>query len=167
MDAGGRIATIRSGPSFGSPKQFAIDQSFESQKSKENSMRKHSKRVASLCCALALVVLSAVGIGTRAVAAAEFPVGSYTLADYTLTFGDAGQFRVMKGDQLGVEGEYSITGEQLRLTDKQGPFACGNGQETGTYTWKYEGDSLTLSAVSDPCGGRAQAIAGKPWKRKP
>jgi hypothetical protein len=130
-------------------------------------MRKPSNRIAGLFCALALVMVSAIGSSVRTAAAADFPVGSYSLADFTLTFGDNGQFKVMKGDKLAVEGEYSVQGEQLRLTDKQGPFACGNGQETGTYTWKYEGDSLTLTKVSDPCEGRSQAISGNAWKRKP
>jgi hypothetical protein len=127
-------------------------------------MRSSSNRIVGLSCILALV-LSVVGAST--VAAADFPVGSYTLADFTLTFGDKGVFRVMKGEQLGVEGEYSVTGEQIKLTDKQGPFACANGQETATYTWKLEGDTLTLTKVSDPCDGRAQAISGQGWKRKP
>lgn len=37
---------------------------------------------------------------------------------------DKGQFRVSKGEEVLVEGEYTVKGDQLQLTDKRGPIAC-------------------------------------------
>ena len=99
--------------------------------------------------------------------AADFPQGTYASAEYTIVFADKGQFRVMTGEELAVEGEYTVKGDQLILTDKRGPLACtGEGMETATYGWKYEGEMLTLSKVKDECSGRSAGLTAGPWKRK-
>ena len=99
--------------------------------------------------------------------AADFPQGTYTSSEYTIVFADKGQFRVSTGEELVVEGEYTVKGEQLMLTDKRGPLACtGEGMETATYRWKYEGEMMTLSKVEDKCSGRSAGLTAGPWKRK-
>lgn len=99
--------------------------------------------------------------------AADFPQGTYASAEYTIVFADKGQFRVMTGEEVVVEGEYTVKGEQLTLTDKRGRLACtGEEMATATYGWKYEGESLTLSKVEDKCEGRSAGLTAGPWKRK-
>ena len=99
--------------------------------------------------------------------AADFPQGTYASGDYTIVFADKGQFRVSSGEELVVEGEYTIKGKQLILTDKGGRLACvGEGMQTATYEWKSEGETLTLSKVEDKCTGRSQGLTAGPWKRK-
>ena len=99
--------------------------------------------------------------------APDFPQGTYTSGEYTIVFADKGQFRVNTAEELVVEGEYMVKGEQLILTDKRGSLACtGEGMETGTYGWKYEGEMLTLSKVEDKCPGRSAGLTAGPWKRK-
>ena len=116
--------------------------------------------------ALVLVICAVVG-ASIAFAAADFPLGSYTVEGYAIVFADKGKFSVNKGDEVLVEGEYTVKGDQLQLTDKRGLIACtGEGQETGTYGWKYEGDVLTLSKLEDKCEGRSAAMTSRPWKRK-
>ncbi len=116
--------------------------------------------------ALTLVICAVVG-ASIAFAATDFPLGSYTVEGYAIIFADEGKFRVSKGDEVLVEGEYTVKGDRLQLTDKRGVIACtGDGQETGTYGWKYEGDVLTLSKVEDKCEGRSAAMTARPWKRK-
>jgi len=116
-------------------------------------------------CALALWAYAA-GAAARAPAAAAFPQGVYAAEEYTMTFADAGQFRVSVGEKVMVEGEYTIKGDRLRLTDKRGPIACTRaGQETGTYGWKYDGETLTLAKIEDPCEPRSAALTAQPWKR--
>src|SRR4029450_2661972 len=105
--------------------------------------------------------------GAPTFAAADFPQGTYTSGEYTIVFADKGQFRVSKGEELVVEGEYTVKKEQLRLTDKRGRLACtGEGVDTATYAWKYEGEMLTLSKVEDKCPGRSSGLTAGPWKRK-
>ena len=99
--------------------------------------------------------------------AADFPQGTYTSGEYTIVFADKGQFRVSTGEELVVEGEYTVKGEQLILTDKRGRLACnGEGMETATYAWKFERETLTLSKVEDKCSGRSAGLTAGPWKRK-
>lgn len=104
---------------------------------------------------------------TNLFAAADFPQGTYASGEYTIVFADKGQFRVSTGEELVVEGDYTVKGEQLILTDKRGRLACtGEGMETATYGWKYEGEMLTLSKVEDKCPGRSAGLTAGPWKRK-
>src|SRR5688572_33406968 len=99
--------------------------------------------------------------------AADFPQGTYASGEYTIVFADKGQFRVSTGEKLVVEGEYTVKGEQLILTDKQGELACtGEDVATATYRWKYEGEMLTLTKVDDKCPGRSAGLTAGPWKRK-
>lgn len=99
--------------------------------------------------------------------AADFPQGTYTSGEYTIVFADKGQFRVSTGEELVVEGEYTVKEGQLTLTDKRGRLACtGEGMETATYAWKYEGELLTLTKVEDKCPGRSAGLTAGPWKRK-
>jgi hypothetical protein len=55
-----------------------------------------------------------------------------------------------------------VTGDLLEVTDEKGSMACGGEQKTGTYKWKLEGKSLIFTKVQDECGGRANAMTGKP-----
>jgi hypothetical protein len=97
----------------------------------------------------------------------EFPIGSYSSAAYTLAFKGDGSFQVLKSGYALVEGEYAISGPQIRLTDKRGPFACtGPGQATGTYNWKVGNGALVLSKVQDDCGDRSASFAASPWKKQ-
>lgn len=124
-------------------------------------MTKQARLLCNLICVLALISCTALG------AAADFPQGAYSAGEYTITFAEKGQYRVSKGEEVLVEGEYTVKGDQLQVTDKQGPIACKEaGQETGTYGWKYEAELLTLSKVKDACQGRSGAMTTQPWKRK-
>ena len=119
----------------------------------------------SFLCVSAFVIWMAES--PHLVLASDFPIGSYSSGPYTLIFEANGDFRVVKSGYALVEGEYSADGGELKLTDKRGPFACtGEGQATGTYTWKLEGTMLKLSEVEDRCADRSQSFAGTPWKKE-
>ena len=121
-------------------------------------MMKQAKVLFTIFCMLAVVTN---------VYAADFPQGTYTSGEYTIVFADKGQFRVSTGEELVVEGEYTVKGEQLTLTDKRGRLACtGEDMQAATYTWKYEREMLTLSKVEDNCSGRSAGLTAGPWKRK-
>ena len=106
-------------------------------------------------------------LGGFAFAANDFPGGSYTSGPYTLEFKPDKSFRMLKSGYALVEGEYSVTGGQIQLTDKRGPFACsGPGQATGTYSWNIEKRMLSLHKIEDKCADRSSSFAGPPWKQK-
>ena len=128
-------------------------------------MMKRARLLFGLFLVLAFITNIAVGVAP-ARAAWDFPQGTYTAGEFAIVFGDKGQFRVSKGEETQVEGEYTIAKDQLTLVDKGGPMACGEGAEKGTYRWKHEADTLTFVKVDDPCEGRSQALPSQPWKRK-
>ncbi len=98
--------------------------------------------------------------------AGEFPLRSYTAHEsVTVTFEGEGKFRVVDGKDTVVTGSYRVKGDQLELTDKDGPWACRkDGEQTGTYKWKIEGGALTFSKVSDRCNARSGTLTPGTWQ---
>ncbi len=129
-------------------------------------MIKQARLLFSLLWVLAVVMNSAGGV-TPSQGMSHFPRGTYTAGDYTMVFGNKGQFRVSKREELQVEGEYTVNGDQVTLIDKRGPFACTTaGQQTGKYRWKYEAEMLTFTVLDDKCEGRSADLPAQPWKHK-
>ena len=101
--------------------------------------------------------------------AADFPVGTYRVdgAKSTLAFDDKGQFRVEEGQKMLVTGQYTIKGNQIEFTDKEGPWACTTaGELSGTYNWNSENSVLTFSKVVDACKDRVGSLATVKWKQQ-
>jgi hypothetical protein len=114
----------------------------------------------------AVFIASMLGI-PLASAAPEFPAGKYQAGEVSMQFDGRGHFKVSKGGQAVVDGEYTARADQIKLTDKSGAWACSSkGEETGSYLWKYEGDTLTFSKVEDRCEGRAGDLPQHGWKRQ-
>ncbi len=118
--------------------------------------------------ALALVTL--VLATAPALAASNFPTGTYAVRGVaaTATFDNKGQVRVNKHGVMEVAADYAVKGDQLRLTDKSGPWACTKaGEQTGTYRWKYDSGVLAFTKVADTCKPRADTLTKYVWKRQP
>ena len=98
-------------------------------------------------------------------AAPTFPAGKYKAGEISIQFDGRGHVKVSQGDRALVDGEYTTNADQLKLTDKSGPMACPKDEQTGTYRWKYESGTLTLSIVEDRCDGRSGDLTGRQWKR--
>ena len=98
--------------------------------------------------------------------AADPPTGTYAAkGNITLTLDGNGQFRVSDGKGTKVAGSYTIKGDQLQLTDKDGPWACTKTEEqSGTYTWKLDDSVLTLVKVRDLCTDRVGSLTMTSWK---
>ena len=114
----------------------------------------------------AIAFMAAALLTGVATAASNLPSGSYSSGPYTLEISRDGSFKVVKSGYALVEGEYSVSGQQIRLTDRKGPFACiGPEQATGTYNWKLERGELLLRKVEDKCSDRSASFA-VPWKKQ-
>jgi len=101
--------------------------------------------------------------------AADFPAGTYEAkgAPYTVSFDGRGQFQVHQGDKLQVAGTYAVKAGELKLTDAQGPWACTkDGEQTGTYAWKFENAVLTLNKMTDKCEDRVKSLVDLAWTRQ-
>lgn len=122
------------------------------------------KRATSILAAF-LFATTATLIGASSASAADFPAGSYSLSGVTLSFDGNGHFRGSQKDTVKVEGDYTVQGDQLKVTDRSGPWACP-AEQTGVYRWKSEGDTLTLSKITDACADRVGSLTPHPWKKQ-
>ncbi len=128
-------------------------------------MFNHSRHPQSL---VAAALLASLALALTPALAADFPIGSFAAngGAVTMTFDGKGQFRVVKKDAMVVAGQYSIKGEQLEITDMQGPWACTKADEkTGTYRWTLDKSELTFSKVADRCEDRVQSLTSAKWQR--
>jgi hypothetical protein len=116
---------------------------------------------------IALAIATCSALAAPPALAGDFPAGAYTVPGVTLTFEGNGHFRATQKDAMKVEGDYTIDGDQLQITDKSGPWACTKpAEQTGTYRWKAEGDTLTFSKVADTCKDRVDSLTPHPWKKQ-
>jgi hypothetical protein len=126
-----------------------------------------SKRYSRSLARLTLVSLLTLPLSSAF--AADFPVGSYAAEGHTLTLAldGNGQFRVTEKEVVQVSGRYSVKGDQIELTDTDGPWACTKaGEQTGTYHWKMGKSVLTLSKVADQCEDRVGSLVKVRWKQQ-
>jgi imidazolonepropionase-like amidohydrolase len=73
-------------------------------------------------------------------------------------------FRASVGAQLGAAGRVVWRGDTITVRDTAGARACQRDLE-GRYTANISGDTLRLSIVADPCGGRRAVFSGGPYVR--
>ena len=113
-----------------------------------------------------LLAFNATLTTSLAVAASNFPVGDYAAGEIVMHFDASGHVRLTQGKQVLVDGDFTVDGNNIRLTDKSGPMACAKGEETGVYRWTLDHDALTLAKIDDKCEGRSGDIVAQPWKRR-
>jgi hypothetical protein len=130
-------------------------------------MRKHrSSMLGSFVAAIALAVIACLALAPAF--AAEFTTGSYEAKGLVMTFAKGQQWHLNKGADVVVSGTYVVKGDQLEITDVEGPWACNKtaGMETGTYTWKVDDAVLTFTKVADACNERSKPMTSMQWKRQ-
>ena len=64
--------------------------------------------------------------------------------------------------QVVIRMSCAVNGNTLTMVN-QNPGEHGCPDQKGTYTINFKGNDFTLSVVSDPCEGRAHALAGVIW----
>lgn len=68
------------------------------------------------------------------------------------------RFAITRNRQPAIAGSVAITAKKITFHDLSGPFKCAASQAVGTYGWHIHGNSLTLTAVKDPCAGRKAVL---------
>ena len=130
------------------------------------NMRKHPKLSRSIGQA---ALATGLAIAFFPAFAADFPAGTYLAegSKTTVKF-EKGQFVVEDAQKTVVTGKYTIKGSQMRITDKDGPWACTkDGEQSGTYRWTYVDSVLTFQKVADACADRVGSLQGVKWKTQP
>lgn len=99
------------------------------------------------------------GEGSSSASDAEALVGSWAHPENgrTNTFTADGEYFVSDGEEVLAEGTYTATSTTVEFVGETGPIAC---EETGTYEWEVEDDTLTLTVVEDDCTGRRSGLDG-------
>jgi hypothetical protein len=109
---------------------------------------------------------SVVGTYSATVAAGEPAVQEHSLTGaWTVEFVANGSLSVtaptsFTGTRTGYS--YVLNGEEL-VTDLFGSDVCTT-LLPGTYRWERMDDTVTFTAIDEPCAGRAALLAGQPWQ---
>lgn len=120
----------------------------------------------NLLAAIALAASLFTTLGFASVTVEEkFPVGKYAVGPFTVSFESDGKMSVTRDGEIVVEGVYSVSKDEITLTDKKGSMACLEGGP-GKFQWKFDGKALTFKTIEDDCGGRASALTSQPLVKK-
>jgi hypothetical protein len=116
-------------------------------------------------------LLTASAVGLAAVSgvaiAADFPAGTYEAGNLSVTFDKNGQYKLSQGGVFKVSGTYTVTGDEIAVTDTTGPWKCPKGQLTGSYHWETTLTGLAFTKMADECEGRSTPMTTGTWKHKP
>ncbi|MBK9489380.1 MAG: hypothetical protein IPO07_11775 [Haliscomenobacter sp.] len=80
------------------------------------------------------------------------PDGNGNMVPLKVTISDQGTYAVDFGADGTIEtkGKYTLDGAKMTVQDTEGSDCTGQ----GVYTFKVEGDTFTMTRVSDPCENR-------------
>jgi hypothetical protein len=85
---------------------------------------------------------------------------------WLLRLAEDGRYAVTRGGQRAVDGRYRLAADTIVFSGEAGPQACPDeATSPGTYRWRREAHTLTLTPLADECSGRRAAFAGRPLTR--
>ncbi len=98
-----------------------------------------------------------------------FPTGSYKAVapvDVTdLVFLEDGTFtRLLRSENYLITGTYEVTGDKIVLNEDRSMPCFGS---PGTYTWSFDGKTLTLKVVEDNCFFPRPRNLSRIWTKQP
>lgn len=108
-----------------------------------------------------------------------FPAGSYALdirpedtgnsgnvGFWVLTFEADADFMATRNGTIAVQGNVLVSNDQIIIRDLAGSFSCAPPTDKGTYKWAVSGGQLSLTVVSDGCGGRRDALTAGAYAKQ-
>jgi hypothetical protein len=98
---------------------------------------------------------------------AEFPEEERGLVQGTweIILSDDARFQGFKDGEFMVEGRYTATQNQVVFTD-EGGLGSEPSAAPGTYEWRADGQTLTLTLVDDELVGRSLVLAAHPLTKQ-
>lgn len=78
------------------------------------------------------------------------------------------RFQLLLGDKPMVEGRFTLSNEEIVLTDEKGMISCAMspGEETGKYKWTLDAGKLKFATTGDKCDGRELILTLHAWTKK-
>lgn len=78
------------------------------------------------------------------------------------------RYQILLGDKPMVEGRYTVTNDEIVMTDEKGVISCSMapGEDTGKYKWKLDAGKLVFTPTDDKCEGRKLILTIHPWMKK-
>jgi hypothetical protein len=76
---------------------------------------------------------------------------------------DSLTFRIIRGTEVLVHGEYQLKGDTLLVTDRGGELSC---ESTGRYLWSIILEGLQFVEIDDRCPPRAIVLSTHPFQKK-
>jgi hypothetical protein len=117
----------------------------------------------------AALLVAGLALATAGAGGTDAPKGSYSTevqgTKFVLTLGDKGRFTVMMKDQVGVEGTYKVTKDEIEFSDEKGSIADTK-SKVGRYRWKLDGQKLSFTKVEDDSKGRSAVLTAQPWVKE-
>lgn len=120
--------------------------------SKFNTLGRFVIPVVLVCCCLAFA----------GVAQGQFPAGTYSSQQVTITFNADGSHAVTFDGKVVAKGSYTTSGDTVVMTDKEGDYPC---EKPGTYKWSSMNGEIRFERVTDECEGRVAALTAGAWKK--
>lgn len=117
-------------------------------------------RLATIMLAIVVITVGCVPL-VAPPAQPPFPTGTFTGPGIWTTEYNADGSYVARNPDAMERGTYTVTGEQIVL---KGDY-CG--EVEGTYTWTFDGEVLSFTAVDDQCVDRRILVEGGTWLRQP
>jgi hypothetical protein len=106
---------------------------------------------------------------TTTIAASDVPASipadmrGQMVGAWEIAFGGNGHALVTFNGRQVVDAPYTVSGNQLLLTDDTGDYAC---HSNARYTWHATATELHLIRVEDSCDGRMVALTAHPLVRR-
>jgi hypothetical protein len=78
------------------------------------------------------------------------------------------RYQILLNDKPMVEGRFTVTNNEIVMTDEKGMISCSMapGEETGKFKWTLDAGKLTFAATDDKCEGRKLILTIHPWTKK-
>lgn len=113
---------------------------------------------------MALLLAGAISLHAQSLKGTNWKLYIDDLHD-TLTFHIRGDstFVTDGTGEIVVRSLCRINKDTITLKDVDGKYVCPD--QVGVYNYKFNGDTLVLTLVNDPCDNRSNSINGAQWIR--
>jgi hypothetical protein len=90
--------------------------------------------------------------------------GQGVAGDWRVVFNDAGRVIAHHQGRQVYEGDYAVSGGELRITNRRGTYGCGG--RAAVYNFSVRDGMLNLTRRDDPCSTMSTVFQNGRWERR-